>query len=166
MQAGKHFYREPDKFKQAIKALPDGFYTIVIEQTGNIRSIKQNNSMWGIAYQYYKKALTDTGQYKYISNKQVHDWCMHHCLPEDYKERILKEWQDDPGMIDLKTGEVFKSAFRLTTTKMTRVDAMHYYDNLQAFYSEWFSSGQEGDTIPDPDINWKKKKEINAGGME
>jgi hypothetical protein len=40
---------------------------------------------------------------------------------------------------------------------MTTIDAMHYYENLQAFYLEWFSQ-RDDDFIPDPDPEYKKKK--------
>lgn len=157
MTAGKAIYPNVEAYRNKIASLPDGMYLNSIEQCFNIRSIKQNNSCWGIAYLYIEQALLKTGQYKNISKEQVHQFAMHHCLPADYKERIYKEWQDDPGMIDIKTGEVFKSAFRLTTTKMTTKDAMNYYEEMQAFYLEWFSSN-ENDFIPDPDPNWKNKK--------
>lgn len=157
MQSGKAVYDNPDKFKDAIRALQDGWYIHKITKVTNQRSLDQNNSIWGIPYQFFKRALENSGNYKDVSDRQVHDFAMHHCLPENYKERILNEWKDDPGMVDLKTGEVFKSAFRLTTTRMTTVDAMKYYENMQMFYSEWFSSGKEGDTIPDPDPKKKKR---------
>jgi len=157
ISSGVPNYNDKDKFKRAIAELPDGFYTHVIESAGKIRTVKQNNSMWGIPYIYFKRALHESGNYANISNQQVHEFCMHHCLPEDYKERIRTEWIDSPGMVDMKTGEVFKSAFRLTTTKMTTKDAMNYYEILQQFYAEWFSSGQDDDVIPDPDPDYKKK---------
>jgi hypothetical protein len=157
MQSGKACYHDFDKFKELLRSLPDGYYIHKIEPVGRKRTIKQNNSMWGIPYLYFKRALVNSGNYKDISDDQVHQFCMHHCLPSDYKERILKEYQNDPGMVDMTTGEIFKSAFRLTTTKMTTIDAMHYYENMQAFYSEWLSSGREDDIIPDPDPKYKEK---------
>jgi hypothetical protein len=107
---------------------------------------------------YFKQALEETGNLKNPSDKQVHEWCMHHCLPEDYKERIRNEWNEQTEMIDIKTGEIFKTAFRLTSTKMSRIDAMNYYENMQQFYLENMSSGREKDFIPDPDPEWKNKK--------
>ena len=156
--SGKAIYPEHEAFIRKFEELPDGFYTHRIESAGRIRSIKQNNSMWGIPYVFFKKALQESGNYVNISDQQVHEFCMHHCLPEDYKERIRNEWKESTGMIDIRTGEMFKSAFRLTTTKMTTVDAMNYYTNMQQFYTEWFSSGKYDDYIPDPDPKYKKKR--------
>lgn len=158
MRSGVINYPDKDKFKRLINELPDGQYLTKIEPVGRKRTIKQNNSFWGIPYAYFKRALIASGNYKDISDQQVHEFCMHHCLPDDYKERILNQYKADPGMVDIKTGEVFKSAFRLTTTKMTTIDGMHYYENLQAFYAEWFSSGEANDVIPDPDPEYKNKK--------
>jgi|WetSurMetagenome_2_1015567.scaffolds.fasta_scaffold266799_2 hypothetical protein len=152
MKGGKAFYPDKLKFIALIASLPDGFYLNKIEQAGNKRTIKQNNSMWGIPYAFFKRALIESGNYKNISDQQTHEFCMHHCLPEDYKERIRKEYDDDGGMVDMITGEIFKSAFRLTTTKMTTKDAANYYENLQQFYAEWFAK-DENDFIPDPDPN-------------
>ncbi len=150
MKGGKAFYPDKDKFTRLIRALPDGFYLNKIEQAGNKRTIKQNNSMWGIPYAFFKRALIESGNYTNISNEQVHEFCMAHCLPEDYKERIRAEWDNDPGFVDYMTGEILKNPFRLTTTKMTTKDAANYYENLQRFYAEWFAR-DENDFIPDPD---------------
>jgi len=158
-RSGKSNYPDKDKFIRLLAELPDGTYMNKIEPIGRIRTIKQNNTFWGLAYSFYKRALTESGNFKDISDEQTHVWCMHHCLPEDYKERIRKEYDEQTGMIDIKTGEVFKSAFRLTTTKMTTIDAIHYYENLQAFYLEWFSQ-RDDDFIPDPDPEYKKKQKL------
>lgn len=161
--AGKAKYADVEALRNAVSALPDGRYLNKIEKVTNARSLEQNNSIWGIPYQYFKRALTESGNYKDISKLQIHEFCMHHCLPADYKERILNEWKADPGMTDLNTGEIFKAAFRLTTTKMKTIDAMHYYENIQQFYSEWFSSGEPGDVIPDPDpkLNKRRMKKVS-----
>ena len=157
MRSGVVTYPEADKFKRLIAALPDGQYLTKIEPVGRKRTIRQNNSFWGIPYAFFKQALINSGNYKDISDDQVHQFAMHHCLPEDYKERIRKEYDQDAGMVDVRTGEVFKSDFRLTTTKMTTIDGMHYYENMQAFYDEWFSSGRENDHIPGPDPEKRKR---------
>lgn len=153
----KAYYTDRDKFLYLFKNLQDGRYIHTIELVKNIRSKEQNNAMWGIPYMYFERALIETGNYQNPSKDQIHQFCMHHCLPEDYKERIKKEWEDEPAMIDMKTGEMFKKAFRLTTTKMKTTDAMNYYTNMQNFYAENLSSGAD-DQIPDPDPDYKNKK--------
>ena len=145
-----------DEFQEAVKGLKPGRYIYSIEKVENIRSKEQNNALWGIPYMYYERVLVELGHFKDPSKKQIHEWCMHYCLPEDYKERVKKEYDQEPALVDLKTGELFKSSFRLTTTKMSTRDAMNYYENLQNFYAENLSSGEE-DQIPDPDKNWKDK---------
>lgn len=150
-------WEDLEKYKQLIKNLKNGRYIQIIERVENKRSLDQNNSLWGIPYLFFEKALLENGEFLHRPSKQqVHEYCMHYCLPEDYKERIRKEYDETPAMIDKRTGEMFKSAFRLTTTKLSTVDAMHYYENLQNFYAEYFSSGPT-DLIPDPDKSKKKK---------
>jgi hypothetical protein len=82
---------------------------------------------------------------------------MHYCLPDDYKERLKEGWNNTKPLIDIRTGELFKSAFRLTTKKMTTIDASNYYANMQKFYAEYFASGKPDDMIPDPIHDFKKK---------
>ncbi len=146
------------EYKKLIDLLPDGRYIVRIEKVQNNRSLEQNNSIWAIPYKYFMKALTESGQLHEPSKQQVHEWCMHYCLPEDYKERIMADWKAIEPLADILTGELFKTAFRLTTTKMKTTDAMIYYENMQNFYAEHLSSGNEKDVIPDPDKNWKNKK--------
>jgi hypothetical protein len=147
-----------DEYKRLIEELPNGRYLVNIEKVFNNRSLEQNNSIWGIPYKFFNQALTESGQLQNPSKQQIHEWCMHYCLPDDYKERIKAEWAAQEPLIDIRTGELFKTAFRLTTTKMTTVDAMHYYENMQSFYAEYFSSGEENDVIPDPIKNYKETK--------
>ena len=153
---GKTEWDNPDKLRDAISILKDGRYVVEIKEVSHQRSLEQNNAMWAIPYAYYMHALTELGYFKDPSKQQIHEWAMHYCLPEDYKERIKAEWTALEPMVDIKTGELFKTAYRLTSTKMSTKDAMNYYENLQNFYAENLSSGSE-DQIPDPDKNYKTK---------
>ena len=155
-ESGKKVTHNRDKFKDALENLRPGRYIYTIEKVENKRSLDQNNAMWGIPYEFFRLALIESGEFKDPSKHQIHEWCMYYFLPEDYKERIRKEWEEQEPMIDRRTGEVFKTAFRLTTTKMTTIDAMHYYENKQNGYAEFFSN-DETDLIPDPDPLKKRK---------
>lgn len=147
-----------EQFAKSVQNLPDGRYILHLEKVYNKRSLDQNNAMWGIPYMFFAKAIHDNGILANPSKDQVHNFCMYHCLPEDYKERIKTEWEQEKGFIDLKTGEEVKEPFHLTTRKMTTSDAMNYYANMQQFYAEWFASGREDDFIPDPDQSKKKHR--------
>lgn len=151
---GKKDIFNRDEFQGAIKNLKPGRYTYTIEKIENKRSLEQNNAMWGIPYLFFEQALVEAGQLQNPSKQQIHEWCMHYCLPNDYKERIKREWDEQIALVDIRTGELFKTAFRLTTTKMTTKDAMNYYENMQNFYAEWFAK-DENDQIPDPRKDWK-----------
>ena len=155
----KKIWENFNDYKTQIDSLPDGRYIIRTDKVQNNRSLEQNNSFWAIPYKYFQHALTESGQLHNPSKQQIHEWCMHYCLPETYKERIQTEWKANEPLIDVPTGELFKTAFRLTTTKMTTVESMEYYENMQNFYAEYFSSGEEKDVIPDPDKGYKNKKQ-------
>ena len=152
-------YENLQEFKKCLKLLPNGRYINIIEKVDNIRSKEQNNSLWDIPYKYFEKALIEAGIFKNPSKLDVHTWCMVQCLPSDYKQRIFEEWQQKEAIVNYKTFETYKEPFRLTTTKMKTTDSMHYYENLQNFYAENFSSGEVKDLIPDPDPNYKNKKD-------
>jgi hypothetical protein len=158
-QGDKITYENISEFKLLIKLLPDGRYINIIRKVENIRSLEQNNAMWGIPYKYFEAALVEGGTFKDPSKKMVHEWCMVHCLPPDYKQRILDEWLKVEPIINFKTSETYKEPFRLTTTKMHKSDAVHYYENMQMLYAESFSTGFENDMIPDPTKDWKKQKQ-------
>lgn len=150
-------YENLPEFKTCLKLLPDGRYINTIERVEHIRSKEQNNAMWAIPYKFFEAALTESGTFKDPSKNDTHVWCMVQCLPSDYKQRILDEWLKIEPIINYKTGETYKEPFRLTTTKMKTTDAMHYYENMQLFYAENFSTGEEKDMIPDPIKDWKKQ---------
>lgn len=150
-------YENLQEFKTCLKLLPDGRYINVIEKVENIHSKEQNNAMWAIPYKYFESALIEAGIFKNPSKNDIHTWCMVQCLPSDYKQRIFEEWQQKEAIVNYKTFETYKEPFRLTTTKMKTTDSMHYYENMQLFYAENFSTGEEKDFIPNPVKDWKKK---------
>ena len=147
-----------EEYKKLINELPFGRYVVRIEKVYNNRSLEQNNSIWAIPYKYFESALIEAGIFKDPSKHDVHQWCMVQCLPSDYKQRIFEEWQKVEPIVNYKTFETYKEPFRLTTTRMKTTDCMHYYENMQLFYAEQFSSGDEKDVIPDPNPDWKKKE--------
>jgi len=148
-------------YKYNLLNLQDGRYIQVTEKVENIRSKEQNNSLWAIPYKFFESALVYAGIFKNPSKLDVHKWCMVNCLPSDYKQRIFEEWMKEEPIINFKTFESYKEPFRFTTTKMKTTDSMHYYENMQMFYAENFSTGEEGDFIPDPDKDYKNKTKTN-----
>lgn len=152
-------WEAPQEYRQLINLLPDGRYINTIERVENIRSMEQNNAMWAIPYKYFEAALIEAGIFKNPSKHDIHSWCMVQCLPSDYKQRIFDEWQKIEPIINYKTFETYKEPFRLTTTRMYKSDSVHYYENMQLFYAENFSTGDEKDFIPDPVKNWKELKD-------
>jgi len=145
------------EYKQAIKDLPNGKFIVLIERVENVRSLEENNAMWGIPYMMFEAALIESGEFLNPSKKDIHNFCMVNCLPNDYRERIYKIWLEKPGVLNHKTGEIYKEPFRLTTTLLGKLeDWSNYYRNMQDFYAEYLSSGEK-DLIPDPDKTKSKK---------
>ena len=159
MQNGVKLWHNLTEVKKQELELRDGRYLYSIEMVEDIRSREQNNAMWAIPYLYFKAALIEAGILTIDSGKlATHEWCMVNCLPADYRERIYEEWKNTPGIVNIKTGEVYKEPFRLTTKKMSKSwDSPNYYRNMQDCYAENFSSGEPDDFIPDPDPDYKNK---------
>jgi hypothetical protein len=157
MDSGKAYYSEPDKFKEAIRNLPDGFYINRIERIYGKRTVKQNNSQWGIAEKMLRACLSESFGYE-VSKEHCHEILMEQCLPEDYKEQLREEYEaSNPEIVNQVTGEVFKVPFRYTTTKMTTIQSKQYYLNMQQFGAEFF-----GVDIPDPDTKYKEVEKIKV----
>lgn len=141
-----------DKFKDAVKNLPNGRYICIIEKAYRKRSNNQNATFWAIAYRIIQEALEDTTGEK-VTPEFVHELCKDKCLPPDYVEQLKEDHENkEPELINEETGEVYKSPFRLTTTKMTTTQAMEYYRNMQEFGREWL-----GCDIPEPAPNYKNE---------
>ena len=145
------------EYKFLTDSLPDGRYIVTTELIENIRSKEQNNAMWALPYKYFNQALVEAGIFKDPSKMDIHKWCMVQFLPSDYKSRIFEEWQKEEPIVNYKTFETYKEPFRLTTTKMSKSDCNHYLENMQLFYAENFSTGEEKDFIPDPSKDYKNK---------
>jgi hypothetical protein len=161
VQNGVRLWQDIDKYKSNMNILSDGRYYQLTEKIQNQRSREQNNALWAIPYAYMLPALIITGNLPEHAGKMVcHEWCMVNCLPLNYRERIYEEWKQEPGIVNIKTGEVYKQAFRLTTTKMKTNDCNQYYKNMQDLYAENFSSGEQDDLIPEPRKDWKDNKDV------
>ncbi len=159
VQDGIKYWHNLHEYKRQMVNLKDGRYYTLTERIENQQSREQNNARWAIPYMFFERALKETGNLPQTASKlDVHEWAMVNCLPSDYRERIYELWKSKPGTINIKTGEVYKEPFRLTTTKMSKKDSNNYYEAMQDCYAENFSSGEPSDLIPDPDPNYNKKR--------
>lgn len=146
----KTLYR--DRFGAAINELPDGKYTGEIKRMYKQRSTQQNRAKFGIAYKILHECMVDaTGES--LSIEYIHEFCKERFLPAEYVERLKRE-HNEGQITNRETGEVIILPFRLTTTKMTTVEEIEYYKNMQKFAAEFFYC-----EIHDPDHNWKLNNE-------
>jgi len=158
VEGGVRFWNKLPEYKEQFEKLKDGRYLQTTERIQNQRSLEQNNAMWAIPYMFFEKVLIDSGTLINPSKTDIHEWCMVNFLPSDYRERIYEEWKLKEPVVNFRTGEKYKEAFRLTTRRMTTIDMMNYYEAMQIAYAENFSTGEDDDFIPDPDKHWKDKK--------
>jgi hypothetical protein len=159
---GKREYFQKAKFQGLIDNLKPGRYIHTVERVENKRSLEQNNTYWGIAYAFFQRALVEAGILDGTKGNEylklhTHYWCLHHFAPVDFVTRIREVWENDPGIVDIKTGEYFKEPFRISSTLMTTKEGSDYFTNMQSGYLEFFSIG-ENDFIPDPDKSKRRKK--------
>lgn len=137
------------KISEEIYKLKDGRYFFTLEKFYKLRSIEQNKSWFGIPYKILRSCFAESYGHS-ISTEFIHEFCKERFLPEAYVNRIKAEFEQNNTLVSETTGEVIKLKFRLTTTKLSTVEGMEYYKNMQKFGAEFF-----GVDIPDPEINHK-----------
>jgi len=139
------------EFRDNLK-LCDGRYIVTFEKAYRKRSNSQNSSIWAVPYVLIQNALIAEGYEEAKGEKgklYVHEICKENCLPVEYVDQ-LKEEHKEKCLISKNSGQIISMPFRLTTKKMTTVQCMEYYSNLQNFGYEFFSI-----EIPDPEKNYK-----------
>lgn len=141
------------KLKESIAKFKDGNYLLYIEKFYKQRSSQQNRAKWGIPYKILRACFSDSFGYN-VSIDWVHNFCKERFLPEDYVEQLKAEWEQNKVLVNYETGQEIEMPFILTTTKMNTVQEMEYYKNMQLFGAEFFNVD-----IPDPDPNYKNKKD-------
>jgi hypothetical protein len=139
------------KIEESISKLKDGNYLLSIEKFYKPRSTQQNKAKFGIPYKllrsYFQDAFGES-----VSIEWVHEYCKENFLPEDYKEQLKEEWEKIKILVNYNTNKEIEIPFRLTTTKMSTIQEIEYYHNMQKFGAEFFEID-----IPDPDINYKNQ---------
>lgn len=133
------------KLQESISKLKDGNYLLYIEKFFKQRSNQQNRAKFGIAYKILKACFDESFGYS-VSIEWTHEFCKERFLPADYVEMLKSEWEQNKVLVNYETGQEIDIPFRLTTTKLTTVGEMEYYQNMQLFASEFFN-----EIIPDPD---------------
>lgn len=131
-----------DKFATAVKCLAKGRYVIKLEKIYRKRSNQQNKSWWGLAYDFLLQGFYELG-YDQVDLNFIHEWAKANCLPPEYVERLKKMHEEK--CVSKTTGEILNIPFRLTTTELTTIEGMEYYQNMQRLGAELL-----GVDIPEP----------------
>jgi hypothetical protein len=141
------------KLAESFKKLKDGKYFLTLEKFYKKRSTQQNRSKFGIAYKILQSCFIQTTG-ESISIEWVHEFCKERFLPAEYVEKLKEEYlQRNRFIVNNETGEEIEIPLRLTTTKLSTVQEIEYYKNMQKFCAEFFNT-----EIPDPDSSKVKKK--------
>jgi len=150
-EQGKLSIVDEDKFKIALKVATPGRYFLTLEKAYNKRSLSQNSSVFGLAYKILQECFIQSFG-EYVTIEWVHEYCKENLLPAEYRERIYDEYLQAAKVAipNKKTGEFLTIPFKPTTTKMSTVESMEYYSNLQDFALDYFET-----EIPEPDPEWK-----------
>jgi len=153
---GKLSIVNEDKFKTALKVATPGRYFLTLEKAYNKRSLSQNNSIFGISYKILQECFIQSFG-EYVTIEWVHNYCKNpenKIIPESYIERLKDEYlqKEKIAIPNKNTGEFISMPFEVTTTKMSTVEMMEYYSNLQDFALNYFET-----EIPGPDPDWKNK---------
>lgn len=133
------------KIEESISKLPDGNYFFTIEKFYKLRSVQQNRAKFGIAYKILKACFSESYG-ESVSIEFVHEYCKQNFLPAGYVERLKEEHEKNKILVNYNTGQEIEIPFRLTTTKLTTIEEMEYYKNMQRFCAEFFNQD-----IPDPE---------------
>lgn len=138
------------KLADAFKQLKDGKYFLILEKFYKKRSTQQNRAKFGIAYKILQSCFIQaTGES--VSIEWVHEFCKERFLPAEYVEMLKQEYlQKTRFIVNNETGEEIEIPMRLTTTKLSTVQEIEYYQNMQKFCAEFFNT-----QIPDPQTNYK-----------
>ena len=150
IKSGKITIIKNEIFKEAIKNTSDGRYVDTLEKIYDKYSGSQRNTIFGLAYAILKQGFINLG-WENVSDEFVHEWAKENCLPEDYKDMLLKKHHD--SCVNKLTGKVINIPFRLTITELNTKWAKEYFENMQRKGAEDLNV-----EIPDPDPNKKLKQ--------
>jgi hypothetical protein len=140
------------KLKESISNLKDGNYLLTIEKFYRVRSIQQNRATFGIPYKLLRSCFSEAFG-EAVSIEWTKEFCKERFLPADYVEQLKEDWNKSKILTNYETGQEIEIPFRLTSTKMSTVQQMEYYQNMQKFGAEFFQID-----IPDPDSSKIKEK--------
>lgn len=132
-----------DKFKTAVRSLPNGRYKLVLSKIYNKRSNQQNNFLWGVIYPIVRDGLVDVGYDEFKNDtdyEKTHSLCKYLFLETE--------------IVNKKTGEVIETI--RSTAELTTVEAMEYWADINRWASEYL-----GVIIPDPDPNYADELILN-----
>lgn len=111
----------------------NGCYMINITKQRKVRTLNQNDWLWGCVYPILLDGLLDVG-WEFTSVEQVHEF---------FKKQMAQD-----KVVNFTTGEIVEIP-KSTATMDTQQFSM-YVDALRAYADEFLNV-----TIPEPDKNWR-----------
>jgi hypothetical protein len=123
-------------FREQLDALPKGKYQHTVEKYYRKASLLQFGYLYGIVYPLSMIALNDAG-YEFINIDQV--------------DMFWKGMFAYNQFVNRETGEIMK--LPQSKSQFMTIDEMGYCDAIRNYCSEYLNTN-----IPDPDPNYKQKK--------
>lgn len=145
ISSGRVLYPEPEKFREAIRALPDGVYTNKIEKLYSKRTNRQNAWYWGIVLPMVRDGLKDVG-YDCDTVEEAHEICK--------EQFIIIEGRKRKRLINKQTGEIKYLKVFPSTRKLTTVQFKEYTERIVRWAAEYLNI-----VIPDPDPEYANQSE-------
>ena len=142
-------YKEQDKpfqmpqansFRQQLDTLPNGKYQITVEKYKRVATHQQFAYLYSVVYPLSLVALNNAG-YEFTEIDQV--------------DAFWKEMFATKPLLNRETGEIM--TLPLSKSEFMTIDEMAYTDAIRNYCSEYL-----GMSIPDPEKDWKRKKDAKV----
>lgn len=142
-------YKEEDKpfqmpmansFRRQLDTLPPGKYQITVEKYKRVATHAQFGYLYSVVLPLSLLALNNAG-YEFTDVDEVDNW--------------WKLMFANKKIVDRVTGEIV--TLPQSKAEFMTIDEMIYTDSIRNYCSEYLNTN-----IPDPDRNWKRKKNDNS----
>lgn len=127
-------------FRQQLDTLPPGKYQITVEKYKRVATHQQFGYLYSIVYPLSLIALNNAG-YEFTDIDQV--------------DAFWKEMFATKPLLNRETGEIM--TLPLAKSEFMTIDEMAYTDSIRNYCSEYLNTN-----IPDPDKDWKRKKDAKV----
>lgn len=129
-----------NEFECFYSNLTDGVYLLIIEQIISKKTRNQEKAWWGVLIdKFIRPTLNQLSGFEYTKD-QVFEIIKKECLPDAYKEKLITDYKNMAYKLTIEGKEKLIPEFRLTTTKLTKIEAVEFIDNIYSFSKEYLNT--------------------------